>query len=91
MYKPICVFSHDSNPDSDPPKYWITRTDAANRIAKGYARFLSEYQVQLQPPVGWEPNRTESMISGLFDEAWMPCWSGGFIVWQMRSEAAGNV
>jgi hypothetical protein len=83
MSKPIHVFAYDANPANDPPLFHISRHDAQIRVDKCFVRYLSATAVQLKPPPGWSPDRTQSVCGGLFSEAWKPQWSGHFIVWQM--------
>jgi hypothetical protein len=85
MSQSISVYSHDSDPAIDSPRFRISRHEAEQRLAAGYVRFISPTQVQLKPPLV-QPDRTQVVISGLFDQAWLPRWSGEFIVWQMRSD-----
>lgn len=87
MNKPIYVYASDANTSVDAPSFRISRTDASHRLQKGYVRYLSEDAVQLMPPAGIEGDRRDQIISGLYDQAWMPRWSACYLVWQMRTEA----
>lgn len=86
MRKPIRVFSHDSDPASDSPIFFISIHDAEDRVTKGYASYLAPLAIQNRPPVGWSLDQSEVMAAGLFNQAWMPRWSANYIVWQMRSD-----
>lgn len=88
MFKSISVYPHSSNPVVDPPKFRITRFEADERVNKHYAFWIAPNAIQNMPPPAHLVDRREQLISGLYDQAWMPRWSGDYIVWQMRPEAA---
>jgi hypothetical protein len=62
----------------------ITRAECERRLASGYVRFVSDTEVQLNPPPGWTPDQTKMLVSGLFNQAWRKRYSDCYLVWQMR-------
>ena len=82
MRKSISVYSHDSNPAIDSPSYFISPVDAAARIDKGYAVYLSASSIRIRPP-GWTPDEEKFIAGGLFSTAWRKAWSANYLVWQM--------
>jgi hypothetical protein len=82
MRKNVSVFTHDANEMVDPPSYRITCQEADIRIEQGYAVWLTPSSIRTKPP-GWTPNEERFIAGGVFQAAWKPRWSDGYLVLQM--------
>ena len=80
MHRSISVYSHDADPRFDPPAFFISKTEAAQRLIAGYVRPLGPNAVQNKPPADYVPSVKHS---GVFNEVWQPRYSEHFLVMQM--------
>lgn len=86
MPKPIVVFSKGLDPAIDSPSFNTTFKDAAIRVnvLKTHI-YISTTAIQAVP----DPFDTIAAIAGGgFIDAWHKKYSGGYAVWQMRTNAA---
>lgn len=84
MAKPIRVYSFDSNPAIDSPKFHTSHADADIRVKRHHFQRISAVAIQEPVPAGYEFDHLGLIAGGGFREAWGIRPSGGMPVWQMR-------
>lgn len=87
MAKPVCVYSFDSNPAIDTPKFHVTHADAEIRVSRHHYGRLNRCAIIEPVPEGYVFDACPRAMGG-FRSAWGIKPSGGMPVWQMRGSKA---
>lgn|SRR6516162_6224262 len=83
MSKSVCVYASRCQSPLSIHRCFISRANEATiRLDRGFVLPLSPTTVQLKPPPGWSPDRTDAIVGAWFSEAWKPRWSSYWLVWQ---------